>query len=68
MPHLSERLTLTYQTDKIISGHNNRTKKINFIFMCGTESKISKIEDKTYITNVLIIDPEVCKEKVSTCI
>lgn len=64
---LSERSTFTYHTDKICS-HKNQTKKINFYFMCGIESQIAKIENKTCITNVFIIDPEMCKEKVSSCL
>lgn len=65
--YLSEKLTFTYHTDKVCNP-KNRTKNIIFYFMCGIESQILKIEYKTCITNVFIIDSEICNEKVSTCL
>lgn len=63
--YLSERKTFTYHTDKMCN-YKKQIKKINFCFMCGIESQIPKIKDKNCNTNVLIIDPDMCEEKVST--
>lgn len=55
-----------YESRTLCDRKFNETKKITFTYMCGLELQIPKIEVKGCITNVLIIDPAMCVEEVST--
>jgi len=53
-----------HKIDKVCDENKNKTEQIRFMFYCGYELQIPKLQKNHCTNNVLSINPEMCDKKV----